>query len=727
MPLSFRVRANIIGFICALCCAVLSHAQIPQPTNRQDQTDVLRVYTELVQTDVMVFDKQGRFANGLQREDFELRIDGKPKSIDFFEKITAGSASEESQLSAARGSSRANPTGPGPVPLDRGRPIYFYVDDLHLGLQSVKSTQRLITNFIEKAMGQNDRVAITSASGQIGFLQQLTDNKAVLRAAVGRIKFRTYSVRDSETPRMTEYQSLLIDNNDRDVTEYFVNELMSRNPGLSREMAASMVTNRARMTLIQAAAITNNTLGGLEGLVRAAAVVPGRKLVFFISDGFFLDQRNSDSMFKLRRITSAAARSGVVIYSMDSRGLVADLSDASSAEPFDPSGRLLSSGRGELTASQNGLNALAKDTGGNAFFNMNSLEPALATAVKETSSYYLLAWKPEREIQQPGKFRRIEVRLVGKPDLRVQVRRGFFDLEPEDPVANNNKNSKNKPRAPTEKPPEGDLRKVLAAAYTTNDLPVSLRLNYVHAPNRGGLLSTAVMVPTQFLSFTPAKEKHTAVVSLTGTVFDDKGAAGGTFNKRLTVSAISLDSEDSSHSLVYGYSLYLKPGLYQVRVAARDETSGRSGSAHGWIEIPNLSSGELTLSSLLIGGRGEPSGPNATTTENSVGSTELRVSNQFSLNDFLRFMVFVYNATPSASDAKPDVALQVQVVRDDQPVVTAPLKTISLAGVEDFKNIPYAAEISLADLPRGHYLLQISVVDRVSKRSASQQARFEIQ
>ena len=57
----------------------------------KSQDDVVRVYTELVQTDVMVFDRGGRFVDGLTKENFELRIDGKPRPIEAFEKITAGS------------------------------------------------------------------------------------------------------------------------------------------------------------------------------------------------------------------------------------------------------------------------------------------------------------------------------------------------------------------------------------------------------------------------------------------------------------------------------------------------------------------------------------------------------------------------------------------------------------------------------------------------------------
>ncbi|MDQ6652014.1 MAG: VWA domain-containing protein, partial [Acidobacteriota bacterium] len=405
-------------FVCLPLIWQEGRGQTPREPKGQDRSDVLRVYTELVQTDVMVFDRQGKFVDGLKREDFALRIDGKVTPIEFFEKVTAGTVNEESQLAAARGSStRTNSKSSGPVPLDRGRSVFFYVDDLHLDLSSLATTRKLITRFIERDMGQNDEVAIASASGQIGFLQQLTDNKSVLRAALERLKIRPYSVRDYDRPTMSEYQALLFSNYDREIRDYFIDETLRQNPGMRRDSAEALLTGRADALLQQAGNVTTYSLSGLEGLIRSANKLPGRKLVFFISGGFFLDDRNSDSRYRLQRITSAAARSGVVIYSMDARGLVASLSDASTDAQFDPTGRLSRAGQGELIASQDGMNALASDTGGKAFFNSNSLEPGLGRALKDTSAYYLLAWKPEPETQHASKFRRLEVKVVGKPEL----------------------------------------------------------------------------------------------------------------------------------------------------------------------------------------------------------------------------------------------------------------------------------------------------------------------
>jgi len=674
----------------------------------------------------MVFDKQGRFVNGLSREEFELRIDGKAMPIQFFEQVKAGSFTEESQIAAARGTLnlRNGASSSSPVPLDRGRTIFFYVDDLHLDLSGLTATRMLIQHFIEEEMGQNDRAAIASASGQVGFLQQLTDHKAVLRAALQRVKVRPYSVRDLERPPMTEYQALLIERYDRDITDYFTEEYIRMFPGTSRELAENQVRNRARSILQQANYITGNTLFGLEGLVRASSALTGQKLLFFISGGFFLDHQNSDSTDKLQRITSAAARSGVVIYSMDARGLVASLVDASSDVPFDPSGRLDRASHGELVESQDALNALARDTGGRPVFNTNNFEPGLVRALKETSNYYLLAWKPERDAQKTVKFRRVEGSIPTKPELTVRVRRGFFDVEP----SPSGKKPRNSPVTPPERTAEAKLLEAVVAPYPSHAIPISLNLNYINMPEKGGTLSGSMQIAGDFLSFVSEGAKPTAIVNIAGSVYNDRGQPGFTFKDHLIVTATTTEAkEDFNRGITYNFPVYLAPGLYQVRVGARDEKSGRIGTAFGWIEIPNLAAGQLAMSSLLLGERIDQPLANASTKREPLSDgITLDVSHRFHRNAYLRFLVFMYNAARSTSDSKPDVAIQVQVLRDGQPVITTALRKIETAGVSDLDRLPYAAEIPLNALPPGLYMLHVTGVDRVVKKSASQQVHFEI-
>src|SRR5258706_5788350 len=105
------------------------------------------------------------------------------------------------------------------------------------------------------------------------------------------------------------------------------------------------------------------TLNSLKALVKNSAGLPGRKIIFMISDGFFLDNRNSDSHQRLREVTAAAAAAGVIIYSIDARGLAIGLPDASTEGPFDTSRRLSRATGGDVSASQDVLSALAAHTG----------------------------------------------------------------------------------------------------------------------------------------------------------------------------------------------------------------------------------------------------------------------------------------------------------------------------------------------------------------------------
>src|SRR4029453_18591096 len=64
----------------------------PKPEPSGEAQDVIRFDTSLVQTDVMVFDKNGRFVDGLKPEQFQLKINNSPREISFFEAIRSGSS-----------------------------------------------------------------------------------------------------------------------------------------------------------------------------------------------------------------------------------------------------------------------------------------------------------------------------------------------------------------------------------------------------------------------------------------------------------------------------------------------------------------------------------------------------------------------------------------------------------------------------------------------------------
>jgi hypothetical protein len=110
----------------------------------------------------------------------------------------------------------------------------------------------------------------------------------------------------------------------------------------------------------------------------------------------------------------------------------------------------------------------------------------------------------------------------------------------------------------------------------------------------------------------------------------------------------------------------------------------------------------------------------------TFGPVALSASHRFRRASTLRFLLFVYNAVLSPTDQKPDAAVQVQVIRDDQPVITTAVRKITSDAVTDVTRLPYAAEIPLENLQPGRYLLQVSVIDRLSKQSTTRQTHFDV-
>src|SRR6185503_6039538 len=129
-------RTVLMAVFCLLMLAPRTFGQ--QQTRPAQTDDVIRINTALVQIDVMVFDKKGRFVEGLKPEQFSLTLDGQARSVSLFERVTSGSKFEAAQLTGSR------PVVTGPDlrkeitgGATAGRVIFFFVDDVHLSAESL--------------------------------------------------------------------------------------------------------------------------------------------------------------------------------------------------------------------------------------------------------------------------------------------------------------------------------------------------------------------------------------------------------------------------------------------------------------------------------------------------------------------------------------------------------------------------------------------------------------
>ncbi|HEX8070287.1 MAG TPA: VWA domain-containing protein [Pyrinomonadaceae bacterium] len=723
-----RSRAAAVIFVCLCGLFAGARAQEPPPaapTPKAQTEDELRINVDLVQADVLVLDREGRFVDNLTRDDFTLGVDGRPQPIAFFERVTAGSLSEEAQLALARGRAGGGAmTGSNRQPLDRGRTVFFFVDDFHLTTTSAAQVRQLLRRFIDADLGQNDQMAIIAASGRVGFLQQMTDERAVLHAAVERVRPGP-TVNDYQQPPMTVWQALAVEQNDKGVLGYFVGQLV-RDSGLDPDTAIVQVVARAHALLHQSADLTAKTLYALDGALRPVASLPGRKLFFFLSDGFYVDRANTSTFGQLRRVADTAARSGVVIYSLDTRGLsVAGLPDAASGATADPTGQLLSNDLGALRAAQDPLNALARDTGGRAFLNTNVLAAGVAEALRETARYYLLVWQPDEDDARAARVGRLNVTVKGHPEYKVLVRRGYFlqDADTQPRVLTARHRTVADAAAATAPQPSNvtapELVSAILAPYPGGALPTALSLNYQDTPAFGPVVTASVQVDATGIAFEPAGGEPAAVIEVAGVVFDREGRQVASFRNRLNISAPVGGRPDAWRGVVSQYNVQLAPGLYQVRAATRDVRTGQVGSAMRWIEIPDVAAGQLALASLQLHER-------APGRADAASPVHPNIDGRYDAKSALRFRTYIYNAARGGARQQPDVALQVQIFRDDQPVITAPVRFVAAPSTTDLRRLPYEAELALDRLPPGRYQLRVTALDRIAKTSVTRRANFEV-
>jgi hypothetical protein len=442
-------------------------------------------------------------------------------------------------------------------------------------------------------------------------------------------------------------------------------------------------------------------------------------VLFLLSNGFLIQNQRSDSMGRIQRVTGLAAKSGVVIYSIDVRGLVYEPGDIADAKPSDLTGRFRHATHGELRATQDGLNALARDTGGKPVFDTNDLLSGVRRGLNETSSYYLLAWKPGSIDQKSPRFRNIEVNIVGRSDLTVRVHRGFFDVDPAPTATQKTETLRTDKTVPVK------LRDAIVATFPKNDLPLSLTAVYYEMAPQGSTISASVLIPGEFMTYVSQAGKIQATLDLAGIFYNSRGDPVTSFFQQIVSIAPSAEAaKNNPRDITYTYPAPLKPGLYQVRVAARDDKSGRTGSAHAWVDIPDLTTKKLASSSLLLGERTEAMMAN--NSANETTQITQTADQRFHRESNLRFLLFAYNAQTSPSDGNPDLTVQVEVLRDGKTVLSVDPRKVSNQGATDLTRIPYAAELTLKGFSPGKYMLQITLTDRLSKQTTSQQTHFEI-
>jgi hypothetical protein len=386
---------------------------------------------------------------------------------------------------------------------------------------------------------------------------------------------------------------------------------------------------------------------------------------------------------------------------MDARGTTFNLGssvDASFNDYWDASSRRAGMATGEIHATREPLQLIADETGGRAFFDSNAIDQAIRQTIDETASYYLLAWRPNSDIDIAGK-RQLRLSIKNHPEFTVRWRSDFSSPTSAASKARTTKSSANSDA-------DRGLQTTIRSTTPTHALPVGLSVGYINS-TEGEQLKLSMQIERQYLEFKPEQDRSD--IDVLGVVLNDRGEPAS-FKQLVTVGAKTDPKEDA---ITWNSQMQVQPGIYQVRVAVRERSTGLMGSAMQWIQVPDLTEG-ISLSSIFLGER------NAS----ALGSKAITVDvdHRFARSSVLRFQTYVYNS--SARSGASDIWIDAKVLSDRRQVMAlAPAKVPENKGA----SLPYWAEISLAGLRPGRYMLQLSASDRSANRTASQYINFTVE
>ena len=697
-------------------------APLPAPQRTPppaDEQDVVRITTNLVQVDAVVT-KDGKPVTDLKPEDFEIAEDGRPQTITNFSYVSNRSEAKSVTKAPAKAPGRDNTSAPTIPPAlhpdDVRRTIALVVDDLGMSLESTIQTRERLRKFVNEELQPNDLVAIIRTGGEVGALQQFTNDKRLLQGAVNRLKWNPCSRKGLHVfaPVGNDYGRNLCSLSAQAGTLQsliFVLQGMRDLPGRK-----SMILLTDDLQLPSLAGMSTSQQPDLltSGVINATSTLGG-ELIF-------------GGMPVFEKIVELAIRASIVVYSVDTRGLQytgVTATDRLGPIVTRPTGTIrqqlldvqptnvfqrTSSMRSEaLLAGREGSDFISRRTGGFGVHNANDL--GLRQIAEDQQGYYLLAYKPAGEIFN-RKFHSIKV-SVKRKGLAVRTRAGFYGLTDEE-------EHPKKPAAADQ------MVMALISPFGSNDITLRLTTLFANSPSTGSFLKAFLYINANDLTFVSSPDgTHRATFDLGITAFGDNGKV---MSQESRVATLSLHDKTYEQALreavVYPFEVPIKqPGAMQFRVALRDQASQRIGTAGQFIEVPNLKNQRLALSGLVLWSSQTPG-----ESESAIsGSPGVR---QFHQGSEIGMAYSIYNAPLDQATHLPQLTAETRVFRDGKLVYTGKPTPVDVAGQTDLQRIASAGRILLGtDFPAGDYLLQVSVIENLSKekrRITTQSIDFEI-
>jgi len=175
----------------------------------------------------------------------------------------------------------------------------------------------------------------------------------------------------------------------------------------------------------------NAAFASLMEVAQATAGHPGHKSMIWIGRGLptvdpmnLTPEANEALKTAIETCTNALRDARVVLYTLDPAG-ISDQGQTQDEEGFmedDPFG------------GQVDFNAMAKATGGHAFYGRNDIDRLIGNSVRDAASFYTLSYTPSIPRTDTKAFHNIRV-VMRNPGLHATTREGYYSQPPADSSA----------------------------------------------------------------------------------------------------------------------------------------------------------------------------------------------------------------------------------------------------------------------------------------------------
>jgi VWFA-related protein len=360
---------------------------------------------DVVNVDVFVADRAGKPVHGLGRDDFELRVDGKPVAITNFYAGAAAPAAVPAGGAAAP--SPAVPPAGGSIPAggprngERPLTLAIFLDDSNLSVGGRNPTLQRLEGFFRDGLRRRDRVLIARYDGgnvELS-LPPAGDPEAVvaeLRRATGRNSHGTINTND--------WAKALQD---------FYDAMERRSPP---EMDEAL--SRLHVLSLRREGESHRMLVTLASFVDALGGMPGRKALLYLSGRLTVPSGDS----AIRELGERANAAGVTLYGLGAQDDYASiLIGTSKLSDVAVPAWLVADLNADLFSGR--LQEIVGPTGGFAAVDPSRPALVLERIRADFASYYSLGFSPAAP--HDGRRHALQVRVKGRRGLDVRFPAGF--------------------------------------------------------------------------------------------------------------------------------------------------------------------------------------------------------------------------------------------------------------------------------------------------------------